>query len=47
MAHVLLVMHRVDDRAGAEKQQRLEEGMGEQMENAETIAADAEPPTNM
>ena len=42
LAHVLLVMHGVDDRARAEEQQRLEEGMGEEMENAERIAADAE-----
>ena len=42
LPHVLLVMHRGDDRAGAEEQQRLEEGMREEMENAERIAADAE-----
>ena len=27
VAHVLLVVHRVDDRAGAQEQQRLEEGV--------------------
>ena len=34
-------MHRMDDRAGAKEQQRLEEGVGEEMEHAERIAADA------
>ena len=32
----------MDDRAGAEEQQRLEEGMGEQVEDADRVAADAE-----
>ena len=40
-SHVLLVMHRGDDRARAEEQKRLEEGVGEEMEHAEAIAADA------
>jgi hypothetical protein len=34
VAHVLLVVHRVDDRAGAQEQQRLEEGVREQVEHA-------------
>ena len=42
LAHVLLVMHRGDHRARAEEQQRLEEGMGEEVEHAEAVAADAE-----
>ena len=42
VAHVLLVMHRMDDRARAEEQQRLEEGVREQVEDAEAVAADAE-----
>ena len=33
IAHILLVMHRVDHGPRAEKQQCLEEGMGEQMEH--------------
>ena len=41
VADVLLVMHRVDDRARAEEQQRLEEGVREQMEHADRIGADA------
>ena len=40
-AHVLLVMHRVDHGARAKEQERLEEGMGEQMEHADRIGAHA------
>ncbi len=35
-------MHGMDDRAGAQEQQRLEEGVREKMENAERVAADAD-----
>ena len=41
VAHVLLVVHRVDDAARAEEQQRLEEGVREQMEHRRAISADA------
>ena len=41
-AHVLFVVHPGDDRAGAQEQERLEECVGEEMENAEAVAADAE-----
>jgi hypothetical protein len=37
ITHVLLVMHRVNDRTGAQEEQSLEEGMREQMEHGHTI----------
>ena len=40
-AHVLLMVHGVDDRAGAEEQERLEEGVREEMEDAGAISSDA------
>ena len=40
VAHVLLVMHRVDDRTGPQKQHRLEERMREQVEHCHRINAD-------
>ena len=42
LAHVLLVIHPVDHTARAKEQQRLEEGVGHQMENGGRIGADAE-----
>ena len=41
IAHVLLMVHRMDDRAGAQEQQRLEEGVGEEVEHRRAIGADA------
>ena len=41
VTHVLLVVHGVDDAARAEEQQRLEEGVGEQMEHRRAVGADA------
>ena len=42
LAHVLLVGDGMDDRARAEEQQRLEEGVREQVEDRRAIGADAE-----
>ena len=36
-AHVLFMVHGMDDRAGAEEQQRLEKGVGEQVEHRRAI----------
>ena len=36
------MVHRVDDRAGPEEQQRLEEGVGEEVEDGGRVGADAE-----
>jgi hypothetical protein len=41
IAHVLLVMHRVDDRTGTEEQQRLKERVREQVENRGGVRTDA------
>ena len=41
VTHVLLVVHRVDHAARAEEQQRLEEGVGEQVEHRRAVSADA------
>jgi hypothetical protein len=40
-AHVLLVVHGVDDAARAEEQERLEEGVSEEVEHRRAIGADA------
>ena len=47
LAHVLLVMHGVDHGARAEEQQRLEEGVGEQVEHRRAVGADTPAATNM
>ena len=39
LADILFVRHRVDDRARAQEHERLEEGVGEQMEHARPIGA--------
>ena len=41
VADVLLVMHGNDHRAGTEEEQRLEEGMREQVEHADRVGARA------
>ncbi len=41
IAHILLVVHRVDDRPRAQEQQRLEEGMREQVEHRRSVGAHA------
>src|SRR5271166_344610 len=40
--HVLLMVHRGYDRTRAEEEQRLEEGVGEQVKDGEAVAADPE-----
>ena len=39
--HVLLVVHAVNDRAGAQEQEGLEEGVGEEVEHGRLVGADA------
>ena len=41
LAHVLLARHGMDDAAGAEEQQRFEEGMGEEVEDGRPIGGDS------
>ena len=41
-AHVLLVVHPVDDRAGPEEQQRLEEGVRDHVEDGRDVGARAD-----
>ena len=41
-AHVLLARQRVDHRAGAQEEQRLEEGVRHEMEDARGVGADAQ-----
>jgi len=41
LAHVLFVMQRVNHRARAQEQQRLEEGMRKEMEHGRAIGRDA------
>ena len=43
-AHVLLAVHAVDDRAGPEEQQRLEEGVGDHVEDGGHVGARPPPP---
>ena len=40
--HVLFVRNGMDDRAGAQEKQRLEEGVGEQVEDRDVVGTDAE-----
>ena len=42
LAHVLLVVHPVDDRAGPEEQQRLEEGVRDHVEDGRHVGARAD-----
>src|SRR5688572_15456009 len=42
LAHVLLMMHRMDDTAGAEEQTSFEERMGHQVKHRRRIAADTD-----
>ena len=41
LPHILLMVHPVNHRAGAEEQQGLEEGVGEQMEHGGLVGTDA------